>query len=64
VTKRIEYDPSVIHTVASLSAYWRCDQNTVRHLIRTGRLQAFRVGKELRVTDKALREYEEGVYVR
>lgn len=56
----VTYDPSIVHSVAGLADYWMCEPETVRHLIRTGKLKAFRVGKELRVTDKALREYEEG----
>jgi excisionase family DNA binding protein len=61
MANRIEYDPSVVYAVEDLARYWRCKPETVRHLIRTGGLEAFKCGKEYRITDRAVREYEEGV---
>lgn len=58
-----DYDPSVVHSVAGIANYWAVDMDVVYRLIRSGKLKAFKVGKEYRVTDKALREYEEGVRV-
>ena len=54
------YDPSVVHTVASLADHWLVDPSVIYRLIKSGKLKAFKVGKEFRVTDKAVREYEEG----
>lgn len=60
MTTAMMYDPSVVHSVAQLADYWMVEPTVVYRLIRSGKLKAFRVGKEYRVTDKALREYEEG----
>lgn len=54
------YDPSVVHSVAHIADYWMVSEDTVYRLIKSGKLKAFKVGKEYRVTDRALREYEEG----
>lgn len=37
---------------------WMCSGETVRQLIRTGKLPAFRIGRMMRVTPQALEEYE------
>ncbi len=37
-------------TVKEIADRWRCSTWTVRDMIPSGRLQAFRVGHELRVT--------------
>ncbi|WP_425309753.1 excisionase family DNA-binding protein [Falsirhodobacter halotolerans] len=37
---------------------WMCSGETVRQMIRDGRLPAFRVGRMMRVTNQALEEYE------
>ena len=60
--RTVEYDPSVIHSVASLASYWQVEPSVIYKLVRSGKLKAFKVGKEIRVTDRALREFEEGVY--
>lgn len=57
----IQYDPSITYTVAQLADHWHCKPSTVYGMIKTGKLQAFKVGVGYRVTDKALREFEEGV---
>ena len=54
------YDPSVVHSVVQLADHWMVEPSVVYRLIRSGKLKAFKVGKEFRVTDKAVREYEEG----
>ena len=59
--KLIEYDPSVVYSVTQLATYWQVPEETIREMIRRRDLQAFKVGREWRVTDKAVREYEEGV---
>lgn len=51
---------SLVYSVDGLAARWMVRPDTVRRLIRAGKLRAFRVGKEYRVTDAAVREYEEG----
>lgn len=58
--KAIAYDPSVVYTVDDLARYWRVEPSTVYTLIRSGRLAAFKVGVGWRITDKAVREFEEG----
>ena len=59
--RTIEHDPSIIHSVASLASRWDVEPSVVYRLIKAGKLTAFKVGKEFRVTDRALREFEEGV---
>ena len=59
--KVIDYDPSIVHSVAALATRWDVEPSVVYRLIKAKKLTAFRVGKELRVTDRALREFEEGV---
>jgi excisionase family DNA binding protein len=39
---------------------WQVEKSTIYRMISSGKLPAFRVGKEFRVTDRAVREYEEG----
>lgn len=58
---KIEYDPSIVYGVEDLAKYWRVKPETIREMIRRGKLDAFKCGKEWRITDKAVREYEEGV---
>lgn len=58
--KCMRYDPSVVHSVENLADYWMVSTDTIYRLIRSGKLKAFKIGKEYRVTDKAVREYEEG----
>lgn len=53
-------DDSVIYTVEELARYWRVERSTIYTLIRSGRLQAFKVGVGYRITDRAVRAYEEG----
>ena len=59
--KCMMYDRSVVHSVAGIADYWMVSEDAVYRLIKSGKLKAFKVGKEYRVTDKALREYEEGM---
>lgn len=58
----VDYDPSVIHTVESLAHHWHVNPSTIYGLIKSGKLQAFKVGVGYRITDKARYEYEIGVY--
>ena len=57
----ISYDPSIIYSVDSLAAHWGVKAETLREMIRRKKLPAFKVGREYRITDRAVREYEEGV---
>ncbi len=57
----IEYDPSVVYTTEELAQRWKVRASTIYDLIRKGKLAAFKVGVGYRVTDRAVREYEEGV---
>ncbi|MFN3275475.1 MAG: helix-turn-helix domain-containing protein [Paracoccus sp. (in: a-proteobacteria)] len=43
-----------------LAERWDCSAETVRAMIRSGTLPAFRVGKMMRVTAKAVEDYECG----
>ncbi len=45
-------------TVAELAQHWNCHPKTVWRLIRVGRLRAFRVGREWRVTASCVKQYE------
>ncbi|MBQ1314486.1 MAG: helix-turn-helix domain-containing protein [Clostridia bacterium] len=55
---RIHYDPSIVYSVATLANYWQVDEELIRELIRKGKLAAFKVGREWRITDKVVREFE------
>ena len=57
----IEYDPSVVYTTEELAARWKVRASTIYDLIRKGKLAAFKVGVGYRVTDRTVREFEEGV---
>ena len=57
----LEYDRSVVHSVAGIAARWDVEPDVVYRLIRSGKLRAFKVGKEYRVTDMALMMYENGL---
>lgn len=47
------------YTPEQLAVRWHCSANTVRNLISTGKLDAFRVGKKLlRISVEAIEEYE------
>lgn len=59
--RAIHYDPSIVHSVAAIASRWDVEPTSVYRLIRNGKLAAFKAGKEYRVTDRALAEYEEGV---
>ena len=61
VGSEVPYDPSVTYSVAELAKYWKVQDPTIYKMIRSGKLQAFKVGVGYRITDKAVREYESGV---
>ncbi len=44
-------------TVAEAAATMNCNAKTVRHLIHTGKLQAFRLGNEFRITATELNRF-------
>ena len=47
-----------VFSVPALAARWGCDPRTVRTLIASGRLAAFPLGVELRITLDAVKAYE------
>ena len=55
-----DYDDSVVYTVDELAEYWRVNPSTIYGMIRSGKLVAFKVGVGYRITDRAVRAYEEG----
>lgn len=57
----IDYDPSVVYSVAELAQHWHVEPSTIYTMIKKGRLTAFKCGVSYRITDKAVREYEEGL---
>lgn len=59
--KSVIYDPSIVYSVPQVADRWQVEKSTIYRMISSGKLPAFRVGKEFRVTDRAVREYEEGV---
>lgn len=54
-------DDSVVYTVEALASHWRTSTDTIYRMVRDGKLQAFRIGRELRFTDRQVRAVEEGV---
>lgn len=51
-------DPTPAFTVATLAARWRCGQSTVRKLIASGELIAFRIGTSIRISAEQVGRYE------
>ena len=50
---------SAVYSVASLAHHWECGQDTIYALIRSGELQAFRLGgKLLRIRGDEVERYE------
>jgi len=47
-----------LYTVPDVAKRWGVCTQAVYKLLRTGRLRGFKAGKEWRVTEEALREYE------
>lgn len=49
------------YTAEMLAERWECSAETVRQMIRDGRLPAFRVGRMMRVTQQVVEQYECGI---
>lgn len=49
------------YTAEMLAERWECSAETVRQMIRDGRLPAFRVGRMMRVTQRVVEQYECGI---
>lgn len=47
-----------LYTVPDVARRWGVCAQAVYKLLRTGQLRGFKAGKEWRVTEEALREYE------
>ena len=47
-----------LYTINDLAARWGVHHQTVRTIIREGSIKAFRVGKNIRISQTALAEYE------
>lgn len=47
----------IVHTIQELSEMLKVDHKVVRNLITNRELEAFRVGRQWRVTQEALEEY-------
>jgi len=46
-----------VFTVAQVAQDWQVDKDTIYRLIHTGKLKAFKVGSDWRITQKALEDY-------
>ena len=53
-------DDSVVFSVEELAHYWKVERSTIYTLIKQKRLQAFKCGVSWRITDRAVRAFEEG----
>lgn len=60
-TTDLPYDPSLTYSVSELARYWKVEPSTIYGMIKSGKLSAFKVGVGYRITDKAVRAYEEGI---
>lgn len=60
-TADLAYDPSLTYSVSELARYWRVNEPTIYGMIKSKKLPAFKVGVSYRITDKAVRAYEEGI---
>ena len=47
------------YTPETLAALWECSSATVRTLVRSGELKAFRVGRQIRIRPEAVALYED-----
>jgi putative molybdopterin biosynthesis protein len=47
------------YTIKELAELWRCSTDVIYDLVRNGKLPAFRVGREWRISDEARRQYEQ-----
>lgn len=47
-------------TPDTLAERWQCSAETVRQMLRDGRLRGFRVGRMFRLPADAVDDYEEG----
>ena len=48
-----------IYTTEQVAQLFQTSRRTVQHWIRTGQLEAFRIGREWRVEAEALRKFKE-----
>jgi excisionase family DNA binding protein len=46
------------YTPETLALRWDCSAETVRQMVRDGRLPAFRVGRMMRIAAKAVEDFE------
>lgn len=49
-----------VFTLEEIAEYLKVHPNTVRNLIKAGKLKAFKAGRELRFTESALTEFING----
>lgn len=55
--EQLKHLPPIL-TPRMVAEYWSCSERSVRNLINAGKLEAFRVGKLLRVRAEDVRKYE------
>jgi excisionase family DNA binding protein len=53
----VHIDEDAVYTVAEVAQFVRVDHNTIRRVIRSGDLEALRIGSALRVEGTALVDY-------
>jgi len=46
-------------TVPELAQFWNCSTDVIYDLLRSGKLQGFKLGKSWRISDEARRNYEQ-----
>lgn len=51
-------DSNEYYTPQALAEKWGCAKNTVYDLLRTGKLQGFKLGRDWRISDEARLAYE------
>ncbi|WP_127045186.1 helix-turn-helix domain-containing protein [Pseudorhodobacter sp. E13] len=51
--------PERPYTPDTLAARWQCSAETVRNLIKQGKLEGFRLGRMFRIPAQAVEEYEQ-----
>ena len=52
------YTTDEYYTPQSLAAKWGCSKDVVYDLLRTGKLQGFKLGRDWRISDSARLAYE------
>ena len=49
-----------VYTIEDLAARWQCHPDTIRRMVTSGKLPAFKIGRDYRIRESDILEYEKG----